>query len=381
MSTITTSGINKFPVSLRHPKGYSPQAVGVIEAAALVERYVIPHRDSRRKTGYQRPTSKARVNKLIADLKRGQVDIPTALLLNQRDFDPAIHLVEGDDGTGVLTPNGSDLYVVDGQHRIEALAKLVAEGPEAWSSYEITFVCMLGADEHEEMKQFYVVNSTAKSVRTDLALDLLKQQAENDPTFMETLILKGEDWKVDAQTITDAIEKTRLWKGRIRFPSEPKGETTIGSAGMASSLKQALATPFFGAISTENRVKILEAFWEGIASVIPEAFGLKPGGSADHVEYAIQKSTGVMIMHQLLIPTLELLRSEGKSVVESDSYAEVLREPLFDLEGDTGEGGVARGADFWLSGVHGAAGSFSSNAGRRVLAARLRTSLPDVEVE
>ena len=40
---------------------------------------------------------------------------------------------------------------------------------------------MIGADETEEMTQFYVINSTAKSVRTDLALDLLKQRAENDP--------------------------------------------------------------------------------------------------------------------------------------------------------------------------------------------------------
>lgn len=205
---------------MRHPKGYSPQAVGVIEAAALVERYVIPHRDSRKKQGYQRPTSKARVNKLIADLRRGQVDIPTAVLLNQRDFDRPAHLVEGNEGDAVLTPNGSDLFVVDGQHRIEALARLVEENPESWGSYELTFVCMLGADEHEEMKQSYVVNSTAKSVRTDLALDLLKQQAENDPLFMDALIQKGEDWKVDAQTITDALDKTRIWKGRIRLPRD-----------------------------------------------------------------------------------------------------------------------------------------------------------------
>lgn len=370
-----------FTVSVRHPHGYAAQAVGVIAAADLVDRYVVPQRDSRKKTGYQRPTSKARVNKLVADLKRRQVDLPTALLLNQRDFDPKVHLSKEGDGTAVLKPRGSDLYVVDGQHRIEALARLVEEDPEKWGSYEITFVCMLGADEHEEMKQFYVVNSTAKSVRTDLALDLLKQQAEHDPAFMENLIFKGEDWKVDAQTITDAIEKTRLWKGKIRFPSEPRGETTIGSAGMASSLKQVLSTPFFGNISNENRAKILEAYWEGIASVIPEPFGLKAGVAPDASGYAIQKSTGVMIMHQLLIPTLELLRSQGKSVVESDSYAEVLQDPLMDLEGDTGEGDVARGADFWLSGTHGAAGSFSSNAGRRVLAARLRKSLPEVEVE
>jgi hypothetical protein len=153
---------------------------------------------------------------------------------------------------------------------------------------------------------------------------------------------------------------------------------------MVASLKKVLATPFFSAISTENRLRILDAYWEGLANVIPEAFGLSSDDGAspgDPEEHAIQKSTGVMIMHQLLIPTLELLRSEGRSVVEPAAYADALQETLLNLEGDTSEGGVARGADFWLSGSQGAAGSFSSNAGRRVLAARLRSSLPKVEVE
>lgn len=384
MSTITTENTDQFAVQLRRPEGFSPQAVGVISAGTLVERYSIPHRDSRQKTGYQRPVSTARVNKLARDLEGGQVDIPTAVLLNLRAFTPEEHLVEGSQGSALFTPNGERLFVVDGQHRIEALAKLVDDKPDEWSSYEISFVCMLGGDEIEEMRQFYVVNSTAKSVRTDLALDLLKQQAESDPNLMEALIEKGEDWKVDAQTITERLDETRLWKGRIRFPSESKGNTVIGSAGMASSLKQLLDTPYFSAISNENRVKILDAFWEGIARVIPEAFGV-PGAEgrslADHIDYAIQKSTGVMILHQLLIPVLELLRSQGRSVIEPGSYEEVLRDPLLELEGDTAEGTIARSADFWLAGVHGAAGSFSSNAGRRVLAARLKSSLPEVEVE
>jgi hypothetical protein len=42
--------------------------------------------------------------------------------------------------------------------------------------------------EDEEMRQFYVVNSTAKSVRTDLALDLLKQQYDRDGRVMEQTI-------------------------------------------------------------------------------------------------------------------------------------------------------------------------------------------------
>jgi DGQHR domain-containing protein len=361
------------PVSIRTSASNSPQAVGVITAGALVKRYVVPHRDSRNKKGYQRPVSTTRVNKLAADLRTGRVDLPTAVLLNVRDNEASI-VDSNQDGLTTFRPNGHDLYVVDGQHRIEALAKLVDENPDKWSPYEIPFVCMLGADETEEMTQFYVVNSTAKSVRTDLALDLLKQRAENDPELMAALVEKGEDWKVEAQTITEELAKTRIWKNRIRFPGEPSGETTIGSAGIVGSLKQALDTPYFGQISTLNRLRILEAYWDGIAQVLPDVVG-------EPTDFALQKSTGVQIMHSLLISVLELLRSKGMSVVEPDSYAEVLETPLMNLEGDTAEGDVARGADFWRSGVQGAAGSFSSNAGRRVLLARLRTELPDVEVE
>jgi len=363
-----------FPVTIRHTASNSPQAVGVISAGQLVKRYTVPHRDARNKRGYQRPVSMARVNKLAADLRTGRVDLPTAVLLNVRDGAGTVVDDVNDAGLTFFRPNGHELFVVDGQHRIEALSKLVEENAEKWSDYQVPFVCMLGADEIEEMTQFYVVNSTAKSVRTDLALDLLKQRAENDPNLMAALVEKGEDWKVEAQTIAEELAKTRLWKDRIRFPGDPPGETTIGSAGIVSSLKQILATPYFGAISTQNRLRILEGFWEGIALVLPDVF-------REPADYGLQKSTGVQIMHSLLISVLELLRSKGLSVVDPDAFQEVLSEPFLNLEGDTADGSVARAADFWLAGVHGAAGSFSSNAGRRVLLARLRTDLPDVEID
>lgn len=347
--------------------------VGVMPASLLTEHYGIPRRDHRTKTGYQREVSKARVNKLAADLATGRVDLPTAILLNIRDFDPEQHLIEAD-GRLYFIPGDAQLYVVDGQHRAAALDKLIEQDPERWNSFEIPFACLLGAAEREEMEEFFVVNSTAKSVRTDLALDLLKQRAETDPEVMTALIERGDDWKVTAQSITEALEKTRLWKGRIRFPGEAVAATTIGSSGMVSSLKKLLATPYFGALTRENQIRILEAYWEGVAKALPEVFNAPQ-------EYGMQKSTGVQIMHGLLISVLENIRSEGRSVVDPEAYFDLLQEPLLELEGDTADGMIARGADFWRVGNEGAAGSFSSNAGRRVLTARLKVALPNVSVE
>jgi DGQHR domain-containing protein len=350
-------------------------AVGVITAAALVDRYTVPRRDSRSKAGYQREVSVSRVNRLMKDLRAKRVDLPTSLLVNLRDFDPLEHMVEAPDGPRLRLSGSDKLHVVDGQHRVEALARLMEEEPDRWASFELPFVVMLGASEREEIRQFYVVNSTAKSVRTDLALDLLKQRAESESGVMDSLIESGETWKVRGQQIVEDIEKaSTLWRGRIRFPGDAPGGTTIGSAGFVSSLKLLLATPYFGSLTTQNQVKILIAYWEGIQQVIPEAF-------AEPHDFAIQKSVGVQIMHGLLVSVLEYVRSTGRSVIEPQPYAAALEGALPMLEGDTSDGDVVRGADFWLTGREGAAGSYSGNAGRRVLTAKLRALLPAIEVE
>lgn len=357
--------------SLRERK-WTPKVTGLITAKDLYDRYVIPRRDQRDKSGYQRELSSTRVNKLVKDLREGRVDLPTSILINLRSFEEGrnFRLL---DGQLHLRLEGGPLHVVDGQHRVAALVRLFEEDPERWGNYEIPFVCMLGADELEEMRQFYVVNSTAKSVRTDLALDLLKQQAEAHPEIMVSLEETGQTWKVKGQTLTEELNRTALWRGLIRFPGEPKASTTISSASMVSSLKPLFSNPFFGQMTTPNQVKVLNAYWQGIEEVIPEPF-------EEPTEYTLQKGQGAMVIHGSLLYVLEYVRSTGRSVIEPQPYADALEHVLLDLEGDTASGDPVRGADFWLSGAAGAAGAYSSSAGRRVLIARLRALLPEIQV-
>ena len=86
-----------------------------------------------------------------------------------------------------------------------------------------------------------------------------------------------------------------------------------------------------------------------------------------------------MILHTLLLSVIEHVRSSGDSVIESSSYERVLEEPLLELQEDNSEGGFVRGSEFWLVGSSGAAGAFSSNAGRRVLLAKIRRLLPKID--
>lgn len=346
--------------------------VGSIEVSQLAQRYAVPYRVFGTRTGYQRQPSTARINQLKNELTSSRVDLPTAVLLSLRDYRQSRNLVERN-GQLVLRLDGELLYVVDGQHRVEALVRLHQKDPSRWAAYRLAATFMLGATEVEEMEQFYVVNSTAKSVRTDLAYDLLKQRAESNPVLLEALEERGHGWKVLGQTIVEELAKTSVWRGRIRFPGQEVGETVIGSAAVVNSLRPLLATAYFQMITTPNQVAILDAYWQGVRRVLPDAFH-------EPEKYAVQKTLGVNALHNVLVAVLEYVRSVGGSVTDPDTYSEALRDPLIELEGDTRSGEPASGLQFWLSGPDGAAGQYSSNAGQRVLTARIRRSLPRVEV-
>jgi hypothetical protein len=163
------------------------------------------------------------------------------------------------------------------------------------------------------------------------------------------------------------------WRGRIRFAAAEKAATILPSASMVTSLKPLLSSSYFGILSHEQHVNVLDAFWRGIRSTMPEPFD-DPSG------YALQKGVGVIFLHAALVSILELVRSQGLSVLESESYEAVLKEPLRNLQGDDSYGVPVTGVDFWKVAPHGAAGSYSSSAGRRVLIAKIVTSLPRVTV-
>jgi DGQHR domain-containing protein len=214
-------------------------------------------------------------------------------------------------------------YVVDGQHRILALLKLLLEhSGDDWDRFLIPFVCMLGAIEDEEMAQFYIVNSKAKSVRTDLALELLKQLTERNPEMMDALTEKGKGWQIQAQQLVRELsEASPVWRGRIRFAAMEKGDTTMPSASMVTSLKPVLASPYFKALEMKDQLQVLDAFWRGLRNLMQEAF--------DHAdEFVMQKGVGVIALHYALVQVIEIVRARGESVIEPASYERVLPEPL-----------------------------------------------------
>jgi DGQHR domain-containing protein len=371
------------PTTIRVVRGQKlrsgiPTIAGFVPASVLLpDGYLVPWYDTRTKKGYQRQPQDARINSLANDLRKQRTDLPTAVLLNIRNKDAPKALRDDvlELDRFIVEGEPFKFHVVDGQHRVLALAKLMDEDPERWARFQIPFVCLLGANEDQEMEQFYIVNSTAKSVKTDLALVLLRRRADKDPDVYEALQERGREWQVDGQALVERLSaESPIWRNRVRFPSMEKGETTIPSASMVTSLKPLLTSPYFGGLKPDQQVKVLDAYWQGIREVLRPAFDAPEN-------YAVQKGVGVIVMHLVFPNVLECVRSMGAIPTDASAYARTLEQPLNQLQGENPKGEPVTGSDFWASAPIGAAGSYSSSAGRRLLAAKIRQLLPAVHLE
>jgi hypothetical protein len=125
-------------------------------------------------------------------------------------------------------------------------------------------------------------------------------------------------------------------------------------------------------LKLESQLNLLDAYWQGIAKVLPEAF-------ADVTEYGIQKQTGAVVMHAVLPRVVLIVQSKGESLLSAQSYANVFKL-LGEFTDVNSSGDRVQGSDFWLAGAQGAAGSYTSGAGQRVLTKRILSLLPHHEI-
>lgn len=351
-------------------------AVGSISTSTLKALYRVDRVNQlHNPSGYQREPVKTRVNSLVKELKAKRVDLPTAILLNLREFQETQHLSDG--GTSTILVLGEDdrLYVVDGQHRVESLIALFDEDPDLWGSYAVPFVCLLGADLNGEMTEFHVVNSNAKSIGTGLAMDLLRRRAEVSDVVRDQLVETGRAWINTASKLTVALKDKEIWKGKIQFPGQSKSGTLITNNGMTTSLRPLVEQPgYFQSVGDpEQQCRILDAYWEGIKIVLPSAM-------EDPERFNLQRTLGTTALHGVFVNVLAVMVSEGKSVLDPVDYADIMLEPLSELGETNGDGSFVEGADFWKRGSEGASGLFNGRPGSRVLQAKIKDHLPNLTV-
>ena len=221
-------------------------AIGSIPVSVLANLFEVDRFSQDNPEGYQRVATEGRVNALKRDLEHDRVDLPTAILLNMREFNISTHFDGLSDRYELVLGKDDRLYVVDGQHRVEALVRLYRENPgsqEKWGRFAIPFVCLLGADRDGEMNEFHVVNSNAKSIGTGLAYELIKRRADNSAAVRDHLIETGRVWVQKAEALTQKLSGMGVWQNRIQFPG-PKQKDCIDhkQRHVATSLRPLVGT-------------------------------------------------------------------------------------------------------------------------------------------
>ncbi len=325
----------------------------------VIERFDTSRAFSDVAQGYQRPEETPRVKKfanwLRHELERqNKVRMPSAILLSGRGTDIAVS------GNGTIKlKRCTPLPLVDGQHRRAGFLFAIDEKEmDSFRDYELPVVIMLDIDKLEEMRQFNVVNSTQKSVRTDLVNMILTQLAESEG---DDAVRSADQWKVVVSQVVKRLnsEPDGPWNDQIVMPDQGayskeqqaatphlRHKRVARATSMMTALKPIeayLYEHFTGDLGLQGRsdrlAEIVSAYWGAVRELCPDCFE-----RAD--DYVMLKTPGIFALGRLCLRVMkdmytgrrEWTQSEFKSFLEACSE---LSNPAFwavgSNEGDRGD--------------------------------------------
>jgi len=313
---------NAIEFEQRHNGQMMKLYAGVIAADELVERYTIPEYKTGSDSGYQRPVYPSRLNQIAAYVLNKEGVMPTSVLANIRER--ATFRFTAPPVGELSIPTDQPFWMVDGQHRAKGLQR--AKERKQPLPYTLPIVFTIGLSEEEEMNLFYVVNSTQKSVPTDLTLEIIRKRtvakakdASQQVTIGELRLLAAAEVARDL-----AIDKDSLWHEKVQMADEIKQyHKPIRLRAFARTLE-----PFLQSDWCENLVlardnealkSVVDAFWHGLYSLLPTAID-------DPRNYSVQTPTGAWVFGWVL-------RDMARFAYKADDWSpEFFAKRLKDLE-------------------------------------------------
>lgn len=328
--------------------------------------------------GIQRQPIAAHYRKIARSLQEPETTLPTAIVLSaninhdgtESHVSDGIRVPLGMDVTPVpgpvenlvditVDPNVLKLHVVDGQHRILGIEyALEKDYLKRDKAFELPFVLILAKSRYDEIKNFYSINSKAKKVSTDLALQLMNEMKDNDPDYGLTLTEKK---KVIAIKIANALndEQESPWYQEISQGSGASADEIASSTSFVTSLMPVLTVPYFNdtikakggnaeeVMDTvaEQCGKIVDNYWSAIRDMLPFMF------EGDLNKWVIQKTPGIYILHRVLAYILEhyFLGGTGRIDLSQEAFRSFLEdyapELLSDPQAASGYWNAAQGPD------------------------------------
>lgn len=282
--------------------------------------------------GYQRPLVPKRIGDVAWYLVEGEGIMPTSVLLSVRS-----EAVFNEEQSVLDIPDEVTLWIIDGQHRVAGLAKAIEKGARELKDYPFPIVLMVNPDKFDEMRAFYVVNSQAKSVPTDVAERILQR----------TLLERGKDWIMRREAKQDkkasgAINTAKavgvvdylrsqcpVWKGMVVVPGEPKPhpDATKQHTLVVSLVGGPYKVPILAEFDPTDLGVLVGRYWEAAEEVWPEAF-------KEPKLYSVRKSVGVWSLNMLFVDVFERCRELRD--YSKPKMVELLR-------------GLGIGSEFWSS--------------------------------
>ncbi len=300
----------------------------VMTVGELMNHATVDYYQPSTNEGYQRIPTKTRVDEARAYItKKRDSSFPLTIVANIRSSS----VIDYDEEERTLSiPDDETIYIIDGQHRYEALKTAIEdEGFDKLKEFQVAVSLFNFNDELREALEFLVINKTAKSVRTDLAERIITK-AYDDKSKREQLsleaagpmkkLLKDAEYIRALTTVVDALnlDEESFWFEKVRLPNAPKGSSVVTQRTFTQSLKRFAKTPAFDDLDNEDIIKALNNYWD----VIEEMCEYTTTPSSNSV---LLKTTGVYVMNQVFAYVIGKIRMRtGKYRLSKDEFKKYL---------------------------------------------------------
>ena len=280
--------------------------LGWLPAKELITRGQVDMWTPNNSNGYQRALVPKRIGEVAWYLVEGEGVMPTSVLLSVRS-----EAVFNEERSVIDIPDEETLWIIDGQHRVAGLVRAMEQGAQELLDYPLPVVIMVNPDRFDEMRSFYVVNSRAKSVPTDVVERILQRtRAERGELWLrehEDKAEKKADRAVNAANAVGVVDYLRsqcpVWKGMVAVPGEPK--PNVNAVKQHTLVVSLLDGPYkvktLADLDISSLGVLLSRYWEAVQEVWPEVV-------EEPKLYSVMKSTGVYVLNALFVDVFERCR-------------------------------------------------------------------------
>ena len=344
-------------------KGAEPTTIYL---TAMKLRDLAPRQKSRidrwtkdNREGYQRPTKQSRFGSGKGSIVRYLLDeigaFPTSVLLNVRgsvNFTVKDKISEGIEFGELTIPDDETLWIIDGQHRLEALKRATDNKPEL-AEYPLPVSILNLSDKFSEMLHFYIVNSRQRKIPTDLVYKHLQMMVNqivlSEKEWLKEIIVgPAQERQAMATYIVDYLEQDEKspFIGKILFMGETKEpHHLVTDYLLARYIARILTEKAYAGMGYERVAEMLANYWSAIKELYPDCF-------KNPREYTLLKTTGVASFTYLFPTIFAYCATEGDvSKSKMKKYLSLLqtrtpdKQLSLDFQGPIGED--------WWSRAHG----------------------------